>query len=190
MPSAHRDPSFRILVDSQNDIGWPQMLRGRFSHHWVQLQQDHIDHDDEVSSLKFTGQRWLQKVLHHVWTHLCMAWTLRDADLHGIDAANQEAKRKAKLKPDTIALCAKADKLMNLDKRLFEMPLELRLTKTKSKEQSAWINVVSPTVRTAMAEADDHVKKSQPDIRKCFLGHSPVPAQIPPRSPIPRLRDG
>jgi hypothetical protein len=102
----------------------------------------------------------------------------------------KKAKRKAKLKPDVVALHAKADKLLHLDKRLFEMPLELRLTKTKSKEQSAWINVVSPTVRIAMAEADDHVKKSQPDIRKHFLGHGPVPAQIPLRSPIPGLRDG
>jgi hypothetical protein len=166
------------------------MLRGRFSHHWAQLQQDRIDHDDKVSSLKFAGQRCLQKVLHHVWTHLHMAWTLRDADLHGIDAADQEAKRKAKLKPDIVALCAKADKLLHLNKRLLEMPLELQLTKTKSKEQLAWINVVSPTLRTAMAEADGHVKKSQPDIRRCFLGHGPVPAQIPPRSLILRLRDG
>jgi hypothetical protein len=132
------------------------------------------------------AQRWLHKVLHHVWAHLHMAWTLRNADLHRIGAADQEAKRKAKVRLDVVALCAKADKLLHLDKRLFKMPLELRL-KTKSKEQSAWINVVSPTLRTARAEAEDHVKKSQPDVRNCFLGHGPVPAQLPPRSPIPRL---
>jgi hypothetical protein len=165
------------------------MLCGRFSHHWVQLQQDNIDRNDEVSSLKFTGHRWPQKVLHHIWTHPHMAWTLRNADLHGIDAADQEEKCKAKLKPDVVALHAKADKLLHLDKQLFKLPLKLRL-RTKSKEQLAWINVVSPTVQTTRAEADDHVKKSQPDIRNYFLGHGPVLAQIPTRSPIPRLRDG
>jgi hypothetical protein len=42
------------------------------------------------------ARRWLQKVLHHVWTRLHMAWTLRNADLHRVGAADQEAKRKAK----------------------------------------------------------------------------------------------
>jgi hypothetical protein len=51
------------------------------------------------------GQRRLQKVLHHLWTRSRMVWKLCDADLHGADAANQEAKCKAKLKPAIFALC-------------------------------------------------------------------------------------
>jgi hypothetical protein len=38
----NREASFELLVSSQNDIGWSHLLRGRFSHHWGQIQQDHI----------------------------------------------------------------------------------------------------------------------------------------------------
>ena len=71
MPTDNREASFEILVPSQNDIGWSHLLRGRFSHHWVQLQQDHIDREDEVSSKKFTGQRWLLKRLSIISGHIC-----------------------------------------------------------------------------------------------------------------------
>ena len=103
MPTTNREFSFELLASAQNDIGWDHLLRGRFSHHWVQTQQHHIDHEDEASSKKFTGQRWLKQVLHHLWTHLCLAWKLRNADLHGIDSKDQEEKRKAKLRPAVVA---------------------------------------------------------------------------------------
>jgi hypothetical protein len=60
----------------------------------VQLQQDHIDREDEVSSNKFTGQRWLKQVLHHLWTHLCLAWKLRNADLHGTTLPTKKKNAK------------------------------------------------------------------------------------------------
>jgi hypothetical protein len=175
MPTNHREPSFELLVSSQNDIGWAHLLRGRFRHHWVQ-----------------------------------MAWKLRNADLHGIDAADQEAKRKAKLKPAIVALYKTADKLDYLDKRLFDLPLVDRLDQ-KSHEQTAWINVVTPTVRQAKAEAADKIHKTQRDIREFLIRPAAQPAAPRPRAeharpaaeqprppaeqaharqPIPRLRDG
>ena len=74
MPPTNQEASFELLVSSQNNIGWSHLLRGgRFSHQWVQIQQDHTDHEPEVSFKKFTGQRWLQKVLNHLRTHLYLA---------------------------------------------------------------------------------------------------------------------
>jgi hypothetical protein len=85
---------------------------------------------------------------------------------------------------------------LHLDRRLFDMPVELRL-RTQSHEQSAWIHSVCPTVRIARAEADEHLQTTQPDIRSCFARPSAPPAiprplavQIHERRPIPRLRDG
>jgi hypothetical protein len=53
--------------------------------------------------------------------------------------------------------------LLCLDRQLFEMPIELRL-RTQSHDQSAWIHSVCPTVRMARAEADEHLRTTQPDI--------------------------
>ena len=180
MPTTNREVSFELLVSAQNDIGWDHLLRGRFSHHWVQIQQNHIDHEDEVSSKKFTGQRWLKQVLNHLWTHLHLAWKLRNANMHGIAV---------------VALCAAAAKLDCLDRQLFEMPLTARLL-LKSHEQKAWLNVNTPTVRQATAQAADKKQKTQRDIRAFLilpLAHPTAPhppaAQINGQ-PIPMLRDG
>jgi hypothetical protein len=202
MPTCNREPSFEILVSSQNDIGWSHLLRGRFSRQCVLLQQAHLDQDADCSSL-LTGERWLQKVLHPLWTHLCSAWKLRNPDLHGIDKADQELKRKAKLHPAIVALCTAAAQLTYLDKRIFDLPLDTRLDKTTSSDQAAWINLHAPTVRIAKTSAADKLLTTKRDIRSFFVR---VPAEHgdqgePPRSrspaeqgdepqPIPRLRDG
>ena len=166
-----------LLVSSQNDVGWD---------HWVQIQQDHIDHEHDVSSKKFAGQRWLKEVINHIWTHLCLAWKLRNADLHGVDSADQEAKSKAKLRPAIVVLCETGKKLNCLDRRICELPLLERL-KLKSHVQAAWINQVTPTVRQAKAEADDKLQTTQRDIRKYFT--LPAPAQpAVPRTPAEQAR--
>ena len=101
---------------------------------------------------KFTGHQpsWLQKVLNHLWTHLYLAWKVRYADLHGIVAAdNQEAKRKAKLKPPIVALYQTAATLNYLDKRLFELPLDKQLD-LKSHEATNGLDQRGHTNRLAM----------------------------------------
>jgi hypothetical protein len=57
--------------------------------------------------------------------------------------------------------------------------------------------VVTPAVRTARAEADEHLQTTQPDICSCFICPVTQPAiprpqevQIHAQQPIPRLRDG
>jgi hypothetical protein len=187
LPTTDREANFEILASSQNDIGCSQMIRGRFSIHWSQLQQAHIEQDDEICGEKFTGPRWLEHVLFHLWTSLYLAWKLRNADLHGIDTADRERKSKAKLRPQVVALYQKAASLNYLDKRLFALDLDDRLG-LRSSEQAAWINVVSPTVRQAKAEADAHLRNTQHDIREYFTRH--VQAQIVAPPPIPRLFDG
>jgi hypothetical protein len=108
-----------------------------------------------------------------------LAWKLRNADLHAIDKANQEPKRKAKLSPLVVALCATADTLAYLDKRLFELPLLECLDKSAA-EQAAWINMVTPTVR--IAEADDRLITTQRDIRS-FFAKRRGPDQCNPAEP-------
>jgi hypothetical protein len=101
--------------------------------------------------------RWLQKILNHIWTNLYQAWKLRNTDLHGLDAA-----------------CAAH--LDYMDKRLFEIPLVDRLL-AKSREQAAWINIVTPTVHQAKAETVHLLGHNQRDIREFLI----CPAQHIPR---------
>jgi hypothetical protein len=65
-PVTNCKASFELPVSSHKEAGQSRPLRGRFSHHWVQTQQECINREEEVSSKKFTGQCWLQKVLNHL----------------------------------------------------------------------------------------------------------------------------
>jgi hypothetical protein len=105
-----------------------------------------------------------------------LAWKLLNADPHGIDKADQEAKRKAKLRPAIVALHAAADKLDYLDKRLFEITLLTRLGKSAD-DQAAWINVVTPAIRIATADAADKLITTQRDIRSFFPKRRKTPTQ-------------
>jgi hypothetical protein len=172
MTTTNREASFEMLVSSQNDIGWSHALRGRLSNHWAEIQQDHINREDTINSTTNTGARWLRKVIHHIWTQLYNAWKLRNADLHGIDQADQERKAKAKLKPAIVALYRTVAHLDYLDKRMFSRPLAERLLQS-SREQTAWIDIVTPTVRQAKAEAADHFRRCQRDIRGFFPRTNP-----------------
>ena len=92
-----------------------------------------------------------------------MTWKLTNVDIHGIDAADQETERKAKLKPAIAALYKTAYKTANkldyLNKRLFELCLLAQLD-LKSHKQTAWIKVITPTI--PQAKADEAAGKLPP----------------------------
>jgi hypothetical protein len=116
--------------------------RKSVSFHWAQADPTDARRQERQHLLQDkirSGDSWLKQVLHHVWLHLHLAWKLRNADLCSIDKADEELKREAKLRPKIVAPC--------LDKHLFASDLDKRLDDTGSSEQTAWINLVTPTVR-------------------------------------------
>jgi hypothetical protein len=60
MDVTNREPRFQYLVQAQNLIGWNHLLKGRFSHHWLQYQQVHIYFDPGTDSTKKSGEQWLK----------------------------------------------------------------------------------------------------------------------------------
>jgi hypothetical protein len=124
MNVATREPRFQYLVTAQNKIGWQHILKGRFSHHWLQCQQLHIYLDPDIDSTKNTGERWLKRVLNCLWNSIWQVWLIRNDDLHGRDRQQREQKRIQKLTPQITALYEKADLLLADDKDIFEIPLE------------------------------------------------------------------
>jgi hypothetical protein len=99
MSVANREPKFVSLVNAQNKIGWQHILKGRFSNRWLQIQQLHIRTEPDIDPTTQSSERWLKQLLNHIWTSLWWdVWIIRNADLHGRDNAEQEQKRKGKLR--------------------------------------------------------------------------------------------
>jgi hypothetical protein len=153
MPVANREPGFHNLAVAQNQIGWQHILKGRFSHHWIQIQQYLINNQPDIGDTKQSGERWLRLVINQLWTSLWQVWQTRNNDLHGRDKTERERKRLEKLTPQVVALYDTVDRLLANDKIIFETPITERL-KTPSRELETWIKLVKPTVKQAIADAD------------------------------------
>jgi hypothetical protein len=154
MNTEHRETRFRYLIEAQNQIGWQHLMKGRCSHHWIQIQQYHIQLDPDINEKKQSGDTWLKRVLHSIWTSLWQGWLMRNDDLHGRDRPQREQKRMEKLKPKVTALYAQVGSLLAEDKVLFDVPIQTKL-KLSSGELESWIKLVTPTVKRATKDAMD-----------------------------------
>jgi hypothetical protein len=190
MSAANREPQFVSLVNAQNKIGWQHILKGRFSNRWLQIQQLHIRTDPDIDPTTQSSERWLKQVLNHIWTSLWDVWIIRNADLHGRDNAEQEQKRKEKLRPHVIALYATVDSLLACDKPIFDTPIRDRL-KAPSREIATWIRLVTPTVKRALADAKSYLLRTNHRIEPFMTIARPDPLtrdeQVNELRPVSRL---
>jgi hypothetical protein len=91
-----------------------------------------------------------------------------------------------------VALHQTSATLDHLDKHLFALDLD-RCLDENSSEQTPWINLVTPTARQAKAEACDHLRHAQRNIREFVLrpvlAGPPPPVAQPKRLPTPGLAE-
>jgi hypothetical protein len=99
MQEEQRKPRFKQIVKEQNQIGWNQLFKGRFSHKWVQCQHIHTQLEPGTDSTQQSGEIWLKRVLNRLWTSTWNVWLSRNDDLHGRDRKQREQKRLEKLIP-------------------------------------------------------------------------------------------
>ena len=85
----------RQLIQSQNSIGWRQILRGRFSVEWQRLQNDYYMRHRRKTGFKRTGERWQQHFIVVIWEAWFRLWKMRNGEVHGtISATRAQAQRR------------------------------------------------------------------------------------------------
>jgi hypothetical protein len=188
----NREPLFRALVNSQNKIGWHQLLKGHFSKQWTQIQDRHLLDDTDIDNEKQSGHRWLKLLtLHHIWTHLWKVWLNRNDDLHGRENDEKERKRIEQLRFSVLALCSERDLLLACGKPMFDMPIDERMN-LKSGELSTWVRLVTATVKRAIADAEQHLRDTNHSITAFLAAARPDPLTtdelVNELRPVPRMR--
>jgi hypothetical protein len=146
--------------------------------------------DPDTDSTKQSGTKWLKRVLNCIWTSLWQVWLLRNDDLHGRDRQQREKKRMEKLTPKIEApLYAKADLLLAIDREIFAIPINTRLT-FPSGELSTWIKLVTPTVRQAITDAKGFLRRANHTITQHHIARPDpltVNEQVNELRPVSRL---
>jgi hypothetical protein len=78
------------LIQSQNDIGWRQIFRGRFSQEWQRIQNAccYMKQNNK-SECKQTGAERQQQFITTIWELWFQLWALRNGEVHGITSATR-----------------------------------------------------------------------------------------------------
>ena len=132
----------------------------------------------------------LKQILHPLWTLLWQVWLIRNDDLHRRDKEEKKHKRLAKQRPRILALYSTKDRLLACDKPILDLPLPDRL-KLHSRELETWIRLVTPTIKRALADADQYIRAINYAITDFLAPACPDPLTVSQHvnelRPIPRL---
>jgi hypothetical protein len=77
-PTHQYPPDWQELINSQSQIGWKQLLLGRFSVKWLEYQAQHL----QINKIPFTnsnhGPLWLNTLIIRIWNHCYGLWESRN----------------------------------------------------------------------------------------------------------------
>jgi hypothetical protein len=97
-PSHQYPPDWQELIGSQSQIGWKQLLLGRFSVKWLEYQSQHL----LINKRPFTnynhGPLWMSTLIIRIWNHCYTLWESRNKDKHGHDTESERAALLAQVK--------------------------------------------------------------------------------------------
>jgi hypothetical protein len=93
--------------------------------------------------------------------------------------------------PRITALCAMQDLLLASDKQIFEFPIHDRML-LHGRELETWARLVTPTVKTALADAEQHLRDTNCNMPDFLAPARPDPLTTDelvnePR-PVPRMQ--
>ena len=88
--------SVQLLIADQSRIGWDQLFRGRISHRWATLQQEHLVTVGSKSK-QLTGRLWAVRVIQTLWVAFFELWEARNQVVHGADLLQYKERQKTRL---------------------------------------------------------------------------------------------
>jgi len=86
MDTIRVDPSVEHVAKAQADIGWHQLLKGRFSKAWRLAQDQYLG---SGATRKNNGTTWMVKIIETWLQEWLKLWKLRNEDRHGRDKATR-----------------------------------------------------------------------------------------------------
>jgi hypothetical protein len=92
------DPKYQGLISQQNDLGWDQLYRGRWSTQWCLLHDQYVQqYYQDLTAVFPDGETWVFQhgiILMDQWLKL---WQIRNEERHGKDTNEKQQKRASTL---------------------------------------------------------------------------------------------
>lgn len=148
-PFPFQDFGLHEVFIAQDDIGWDQLLLGRFSTHWAKVQDDHLG--PRATKTK-NGTTWATSVIAFIFQEWYQLWLLRNGDKHGTDRTTKAAASKAQVEREVQQLYAIKPTVPNTLHYLFRTPLA-RMLRQSTQALRAWVNSYKPVLTPIYTDA-------------------------------------
>jgi hypothetical protein len=186
-------------MKAQNQIGWHQLLLGRFAIIWGDIVGVHLARN-QVPHLEMTVNRWGKLVICMIFQLVLDIWERRNHEGHVVNVNNESQLSRQRIMAKIVALQESNPEVRYCDRDFVFCPIE-------TIERYLLANLISwHTSARSIIEAQKKYRKPQRSIRDFFPVHvlpvtqilSPavpppdpdpvliqVPIQVPPPSPPP-----
>lgn len=141
----HLHPDVKTAYKAQSAIGWDQLIRGRCSHLWRPIIQNHL-RIHKIPGSTMSSNNWVAGLILTCWNGVLSLWDVRNKEYHGHDDASQQAAAQRRLLLEAIPLLQHADKVHPTDRHWFSQTVET-LTALSVISLQAWIRNARTMVR-------------------------------------------
>ena len=131
------------IATSQSEIGWNQMLKGRFSILWKQHHQQHLGTN---ATKKKNGNTWVVSLASFMFQQWWLLWESRNQDRHGRDqqTAAQAQQRQAIRELEFLWQAHPTDKKPGHE-HIFSDTLDA-MKQWTLRRQLMWLNLFKPVI--------------------------------------------
>ena len=143
----HAPDTVQDLFEAQSAIGWDQLLKGRLSNQWSQMQQAHLGIFDK----KQNGMTWATDVIQLTLENWLEVWNIRNGDRHGRDTLTKaQAKREQAIRELELAYAYK-DQTLPQHNWILSVPLEQKKN-LKTYAIRMWLSSFVPILEESYKE--------------------------------------
>jgi hypothetical protein len=141
-PFPFEDFGLPEVYAAQRDIGWEQLLLGRFSKAWATIQDDHLG--PRATKTK-NGQAWVTTVIDLIFKEWFQLWETRNQERHGKDKTAKAVAEKAQVQREVQQLFERKHYVPSHLHYIFRKPLAQMLQQA-TYVLRAWVNSFKPVL--------------------------------------------
>jgi hypothetical protein len=151
--TAHYPATYHLLINSQNQIGWDHLFRGRWSSEWKNC------HRHYATRMSLTGKhsdstRWVRNIGQLLIAQWFELWTTRNLERHGKDHQEQEAKRRQFLTSQLEELYSYRDEMLPLHRHILMQDSQTHLTQRPNLDGlETWLHTFGPAIHSSIKQA-------------------------------------
>ena len=161
-PPPHLVPE---VYDSQSEIGWIQIMYGRFVLQWSR-SQDRYYHTHPHK--RQTGQAWTIAMCRTIFTWYPNYWSTRNTIKHGTDITSRKAITRERTLNEMAALYNLKDEVLARDRDIFYDTIDQHINKAATSQLQNWISTWRPTILTSVKHAKSWAIKGVRTINHYF----------------------